>query len=128
MGNPQKIKFRNVEDFLDYLPDAEREIVEELRELVMTSLPCCTEKMAYNVPFYSQKSRICFIWPASVPWGNIKEGVALGFVKGYKLDPEGDILLREGRKSVGRFIFTDSHMIDRLLVSSFLYEAGLLDK
>lgn len=128
MGNPQPFKFRNVEAFLDYLPDKEREVAEELRDLVMTILPHCTEKLSFNVPFYSQKSRICFIWPASVPWGNIKEGVALGFLKGDLLDPKGDILLREGRKSVGRLILTDPHFIDSLLVSSFLYEAALLDK
>jgi len=69
LGNPQKIKFKNVNDFLESLPNLELELVEILRNLILESIPDCKEKLAYNVPFYYRHSRVVFIWPASVPWG-----------------------------------------------------------
>lgn len=128
MANPQKIKFRSVEDFLDHLPEQERAVTEQLRSLVLDTLPYCREKLSYNVPFYSQKGNICFIWPASVPWGNLQAGVALGFTKGHLLDPEGDHLQFDSRKAVGRMIFHSPADIDRQLVQAYLAQAELLNK
>jgi uncharacterized protein YdhG (YjbR/CyaY superfamily) len=68
MNKFQNVKFKNVDEFLDYLPDNEREIVDFLRDIVFNSLPNPLEKLSYNVPFYHLNSRVCFIWPASVPW------------------------------------------------------------
>ena len=52
MNKIQKLNFRNVDDFLDYLPDNELEIVQFLRQLIVDCIPNCTEKLAYNVPYY----------------------------------------------------------------------------
>ncbi len=124
MGNPQKIKFRNVRDFLDSLPDNELKIVETLRELVLESIPNCKEKLAYNIPFYYRNSRIVFIWPASVPWGSVDNGVALGFCKGTQLF---DLDITD-KKSVGRKIFTSAKDININEIRQLLYEAILLDE
>lgn len=77
----QPVAFTNVRDFFAYLPPEELEVVELLRTIVLESIPDCKEKLAYNVPFYYRYSRICFIWPGSVPWGKPKPGVEIGFVK-----------------------------------------------
>lgn len=69
MNKFQNVRFNNVEEFLDYLPDNEREIVDFLRNIVFNSLPNPTEKLSYNVPYYYLHSRVCFIWPAAIPWG-----------------------------------------------------------
>ncbi|QMU30734.1 hypothetical protein [Adhaeribacter radiodurans] len=65
----QDVAFQSVDDFLAYLPEDELQIVEFLRRLVFYCLPNCTEKLAYNVPYYWVNKSICFIWPASVKWG-----------------------------------------------------------
>lgn len=124
MGNPQKIKFRNVGDFLDSLPDNELKIVEFLRDLVLESIPDCKEKLAYNVPFYYRHSRVVFIWPASVPWGSVENGVALGFCKGTQLFDLDTI----DKKSIGRKVFTSAKDININEIRQLLYEAVLLDE
>ncbi len=124
MGNPQKIKFRNVIDFLESLPEDEIKIVEILRELVLESIPNCKEKLAYNVPFYYRNSRIVFIWPASVPWGSVEKGVAFGFCKGTQLFD----LDTTDKKTVGRKLFTSVRDINQDEIRSLLYEAVLLDE
>jgi len=124
MGNPQKTKFRNIADFFDSLPKDELKIVEILSALIVECIPDCKEKLAYNVPFYYRHSRIVFIWPASVPWGNLAKGVALGFCKGDKLFD----LDTDGKKTIGRKLFTSIKHIDQNEIRQLLYEAVLLDE
>lgn len=61
MAKMQNVDFRNVEEFLEYLTDDERKIVECLRAIIIDCIPECKEKLSYNVPYFSKHSRICFI-------------------------------------------------------------------
>ncbi len=120
MGNPQKIHFDTIEEFLDYLPVDELEIVLFLRKIILECMPDCKEKLAYNVPFYYRHSRICFIWPASVPWGKVAQGVAIGFCK-------GDSLMDESFATT-KFTFNSIDEIDVDLLKQQIQEAILLDE
>lgn len=102
MKNPfQKgLSFKTADDILDYLPEEERKLLEILRSLVLDCIPDALEKISYNVPFYSRRKRICFIWPASIPWGGVKDGVALGFTKGHLLGNPALLEKGSGRKYV----------------------------
>jgi hypothetical protein len=123
-----KISFDDVTGLLHFLPDEELKIVELLRELVFECIPDVKEKLAYNVPFYYRYSRICFIWPGSVPWGNKqKRGVDFGFCKGHLLsDP---CYLEAGnRKEVYIKTFYAPKEIDRNQVRQLLYEAAVIDE
>ena len=93
------ISFRNIDQFLDFLPDGEKRMTEILRTIILDTLPQCKEKLSYNVPFYKLRKRICFIWPSAIPWGNVKEGVMLGFTNGSQLTDDG-YLEKGERKSV----------------------------
>lgn len=125
----QNVDFRSVEEFLDYLPDREREIVDYLRELIIECIPECKEKLSYNVPYYSKHSRICFIWPASVPWGNVKmNGVQLGFCKGYLLPDDFNYLEKGNRKQVYSKTFFDIKEIDVDLLRAYLFDAVDVDE
>lgn len=126
--NPfQNVSFDSVEELLDFLPLGERKIVEQLREIVFACIPDTKEKLSYNVPFYYRHTRICFIWPGSVPWGGVKEGVLFGFCKGHQLSNSSD--LETGtRKSVFTKTFHTSKEIDREKVSQLLYEAVWIDE
>ncbi|MCB9082292.1 MAG: DUF1801 domain-containing protein [Lewinellaceae bacterium] len=129
MGNPQNVHFRTVDDLLDYLPDEERAMVDILRELLLESIPDVVEKLAYNVPFYYRHSRVCYLWPASVPWGNVKlQGVQLGFCQGYLLADELDYLEKGTRKQVFTKTFFTPNEIDLDLARSYIYDAVLLDE
>ena len=124
MSNPQKTKFRTTEAFFDSLPENERRIVERLRDLVLDCIPDCREKLAYNVPFYHRHARIAYIWPASVPWGGVAEGVALGLCQGGRLSEPDET----GHKLITKYVFTQPNAIDVGALRQLLYEAVLLDQ
>jgi hypothetical protein len=128
MNKIQKLSFREVYDFLDYLEGKERTITGELRRIIFASIPDVTEKLAYNVPFYYRHKRICYIWPASVPWGGLKEneGVALGFCQGARMTHDG-YLTTGSRKNVAVKVFKSLKDIDDMLLSDLLDEACALD-
>ena len=123
MGNPQKIKFRNVDDFLENLPAEELQIVEVLREIVQECIPEVKEKLSYNVPFYTRFSRICYIWPASVPWGGVEEGVCFGLVQGHLLST-----VTTEAKQISKQIFKNIKEIDVEQLKEQIYEAVVIDE
>ena len=125
----QNVKFADVEEFLDYLPDEEREVVDALRELILETVPNCREKLSYNVPFYHRFKSMAFIWPGSVLWGSKQayEGVRLGFTRGSLMhDPEG-YLDKGTRKQVYTKDFLTLDEIDPDLIRYFLYQAIEID-
>ena len=124
MGNTQGIQFDSMDDFLDYLPEEELEMVLFLRKIIVECKPDFKEKLAYNVPFYYRHSRICYIWPASVPWGKVEKGVAIGFCK-------TDDFLDETfatAKFASKQIFNSVQEIDVELLKQQIYEAILIDE
>ncbi|WP_343485944.1 DUF1801 domain-containing protein [Allomuricauda sp. d1] len=130
MNKFQKVKFDSVEEFLGYLPQEELDIVTRLRGLIAETFPQYREKLAYNVPFYYNHRRICFIWPSAIPWGNLDHGVALGFVNASKIDPEQHFLKYDNRKTMGRMIINNLSEIDdeKMATLKFLLqEAYLVD-
>ena len=129
MSKMQNVSFRNVEEFLDYLPEKERAVVDYLREIIFECIPECEEKLSYNVPYYYRHARICFLWPASVPWGNVKmDGVQLGFCKGYLLQDDINYLEKGSRKQVFSKTFFTIEDIDVDLLRSYLFDAVEVDE
>lgn len=121
----QEVSFRNVHEFLDFLPEDELKITEILRTLIFECVPNVTEKLSYNVPFYKLKKNICFIWPASVLWGKKKSytGVRLGFTLGYLLQDEIEYLDKGDRKQVYYKDFTSVSQFDREIIATFFYNS-----
>ena len=109
MAKMQPVNFKHIDEFLDYLPEQERRLVDFLREIVLDCIPDAREKLSYNVPYYSRNRRICFIWPSSIPWGKVKkEGVMFGSTK------EGLIFALEGK--TGKVLW--KHKIGNSLIST----------
>jgi hypothetical protein len=128
MGFQNGIKFRSMIEFWDYLPENERVIVDVLRQIILENLPkTCKEKLAYNVPFYYGKRRICLIWPGAVPWGGIRQGVLLGFSYGNRLKDINQYLTHGTNKQVYYKIFLSTDEIDELNIVLLLKEALEID-
>ena len=123
MKNTQEIELKTFDEFLDYLNDEELEIVLFLRKIIFECMPDCKEKLAYNVPFYYRHARICYIWPASIPWGKVEKGVAIGFCKGTSFLDE----TFETTKFASKQIFNSVSEIDVALLKQKIYEALLVD-
>ena len=124
MGNTQGMQFKTIDELLDYLPEEEIEIVLSLRKIILECIPNCKEKLAYNVPFYYCHSRICFIWPASIPWGKVEKGVAIGFCKSTSFLDE----TFETAKFASKLIFNTVKEIDIAFLRQQIYEAVLIDE
>ena len=99
----QSVSFKNLDEFLENLPEVELKIVKLLRNINFDCSPLITEKLSYNVPFYKLNKTIFFIWPASILWGKTKsyEGVRLGFTSGNLMQDELNYL----DKGNGKFVY-----------------------
>ena len=128
MSKIQHTSFRTVGEFLDVIPEEERKIVTALQYIIFECIPECEEKLSYNVPFYYRYSRICYIWPASVPWGGVKSGVSIGFCRGYLLSDEIGYLDKGNRNHVCTKTFHSAEEIEPELLKSYLFEATEIDE
>ncbi|PJZ54028.1 DUF1801 domain-containing protein [Leptospira adleri] len=118
---------KNFESFFTKLTEEEKEIVSTLREFVFESIPEVKEKISYNVPYYFLNTRICFIWPSSVPLGP-KSGVEFGFCKGNLLSDPRKLLFAGERKIVRSISYGSKEEIDSKALRNFLLEAVILDE
>jgi len=125
----QPKKYSDVIDLIADLPATEKDITSMLLDIIGENLIFKHEKLAYNVPYFYGNTRICFVWPASIPWGNTKpNSVQLGFCNGALFAPElKGKLLFEDRKTVGVLRFSDSSEIDTELIKLLLFEAQQID-
>lgn len=124
----QNVRFKTVDELLDFLPPEELKVTEALRKIVFDCIPDVKEKLSFNVPFYSRKKGICFIWPGSVSWGSkTNRGVRFGFQYGSLLNDESNYLERGNRKQVYWRDFLSLKDIDVELLKSYIYEAAAID-
>jgi hypothetical protein len=125
----QDYDFKDVGEFLAYLPADELEIVVFLRNLVFNCIPNCTEKLNYNVPYYKVNKNICFIWPAAIMWGHTKSysGVRFGFTSGNLLNDEWNYLEKGNRKLTYWKDFQNIKDINADILKALLFEAVEID-
>ena len=125
----QNVKFGNVAELLAFLPEDQLQITEQLRSIILETIPHATEKLSYNVPYYKLRKNVCFIWPGAVPWGKtIKEGVMLGFTYGYLLHDEGHYLERGERQQVFAKTYREPEAIEAEIIRHFLLESAEVDE
>ena len=55
----QDVSFRNIDEFLEFLPIEELNVVKQLRKIIFDCVPNITEKLSYNVPFYKHHKNFC---------------------------------------------------------------------
>jgi hypothetical protein len=125
----QDVDFTTIEELLVFLPEDELKITELLRKIIFSCIPDIEEKISYNVPFYKRHSNICYIWPSSVQWGNVKNtGVQFGFNKGYLLTDEINYLEKGTRKQVYWKTFHSIKEVNVDLLKAYIFEAVLVDE
>lgn len=50
----QEVKFADVNEFLDFLPEDELQITLQLRNIILECIHGVKERLAYNVPYYKR--------------------------------------------------------------------------
>lgn len=126
----QPVKFKTLDEFFDYLPEHELKVVKFLRQIVLECLPEATEKLSYNVPYYSRHKMICFIWPSAVKWGKDLSwtGVRFGFSNGNLLTNETNYFDLAHRKQVSWREFETIKDVNVDLLKSYIFEAAIIDQ
>jgi hypothetical protein len=76
--NTEGIEFKG-KWMLDYLPEHELEIV--LLQKLFWNVCQTIKRNQLTMFLYYRHSRICYIWPATIPWDKMSKSVA-GFCKG----------------------------------------------
>lgn len=119
----QPIDFKDIDELFNYLPYQQLQILRALRELVLEHLPEVEEKLSYNVPLYAIKKNICYLWPASIPWGGKIEGIQIGFTQGHLLDHGAYLQIRKRKyvrsKDITRLTEKDYAMLSDLLQQAY---------
>lgn len=126
----QNVKFKTLDEFFDYLPEDELKVVKFLRSIVQDCLPEATEKLSYNVPYYSMHKMVCFIWPSAVKWGKDLswKGVRFGFANGNLLMNENNYFDLAHRKQVSWREFQSIKEVNVDLLKSYIFEAAIIDQ
>ncbi len=121
-------KHKDFDSFLDALTPVERTICLRLRGLIMDNFPELKETWAYGAPFFKGRKRICFLYPASLQYSGIKEGVNFGFNRANLLSNAHGLLDLGSRKEVAYIAVLTEKDIRKDLFLEILHEAVILDK
>lgn len=126
----QNVQFRSVDELLEWLPAEELALVHALLYQIFDCIPWAKEKLSYQVPFYSGRKTMCFLWPSSVWWGSKQTftGVQLGFTQGHLLTNAEAYFERGTRKQVITRVFKNISEIDIDKIRTTLFEAALIDQ
>ncbi len=123
------IQFKSLVEFWEYLPPEESLLAEILRQIIIEKLPLThKEKLCYNVPYFYLKRRVCFIWPAAIPWGGFKNGVMLGFCYGNRLQDKLQFLTHGTNKQVFYKIYKSVEEINATAIQQLIFEAIAIDE
>lgn len=121
-------KHKDFDSFLDALSPSEQQICLRIRALILQNFPILKETWAYGAPFYKGRSRVCFLYPASLPYSGVKAGVNFGFNRGNLLSNEQSLLFLGDRKEVAYIAILSERDIREDLFLEILHEAVILDK
>ena len=119
---------KDFDSFLEALPPEEQNICLRLRNLILENCPGLKETWAYGAPFYKGRRRICFLYPASLPYSGLKEGVNLGFNRANLLSNQQGLLDAGERKEVAYIRINSLQDIQENLLLEILQEAVLVDQ
>jgi hypothetical protein len=121
-------KHKDFDSFLDACSPNEQQICLRIRQLILQNFPTLKENWAYGAPFYKGRSRICFIYPASLPYSGLKEGVNFGFNRGNLLSNDHGLLILGARKEVAYISALTEKDVREDLFLEILHEAVILDE
>jgi hypothetical protein len=121
-------KHKDFDSFLDVLNPVERIICLRLRSLIAYHFPELKETWAYGAPYFKGHRRICFLYPASLPYSGLESGVNFGFTRAHQLSNAQGLLNLGSRKEVAYITILAEKEIQEDLFLEILHEAVILDK
>ena len=108
--------------FIDRQQQEQRQLLHQLRQIILESAPHIEERIKWKIPFYSYQGLLCYLNLQAK--GN---GVVLGFCRGAMLSNEQRLLQGNG-KEVRLVIFNDQDSLPKEEIRQLLQEAMLLNE
>jgi hypothetical protein len=126
MAKAQNIQFKSIDEMLAYLPPAELEMTQILRNLIYDCVPKVKEKLGWNVSSFHHYSGLCLVWPGSIDWmGKTRPGrVDISFMKGQLLQDRGRYLNKGTRTLIASRYFLSPGEINLDQLAEVIYEAA----
>jgi hypothetical protein len=107
--------------FIAEQPEINRAILSRLQQLILASAPQLEEKLSYRIPFYYYFGRLCYLNPH-------RQGVDIGFCRGFELSNEQGLLEAKDRKEVKTITYRTPDVIAERPLREILQEALLLNE
>lgn len=120
-------KYKDFDAFFEDLLPSEQAICAMMRSLILEHFPELKEKFSYGAPFYHLNSRVCFLYPASLPYSGIETGVNFGLNRGHLLSNQDGLLEFADRKEVAYIRLEKPGDIQANRILEILHEAVLVD-
>ncbi len=99
----------------------QKRLLRVLHDLIMNQY-VLQSKIRYRIPFYYNKSWICYLNPIK------KDGVELCFLRANELSNEGGALNFKDRKQVAGISYFNLEDIDETALNPIIQEALILDE
>lgn len=110
-----------VEMFIDDLEGETKKVASRLHHLIL-SYPKTRAQIRFKIPFYFQKSWLCYLNPIKTG------GIELAFTRANELSNEQNILDFKNRKQVASISYKTLKAIDDQALNEVLNEALILDE
>ncbi|GEO03893.1 hypothetical protein AAE02nite_15570 [Adhaeribacter aerolatus] len=110
-----------VDLFIAEQTEANQSILLRLQNIILSSAPQLEEKISYRVPFYFYFGRLCYLNP-------LRQGVAIGFCRGFELSDEQGLMEAKDRKEIKTITYKNIAAIDERVLREVLQEALVLNE
>ncbi|MFA5832787.1 MAG: DUF1801 domain-containing protein [Bacteroidota bacterium] len=116
-------KSKEVNAYLKHSPKHVRGLMIAVREIILAAFPDIEETIKFTVPFYTRKGLLCYISPLKT-----KDGIYIGFVKGYLMSDEHGIFTGKELKQIRHIEFRKESDIKKRLFKKYLEEAVMFNE
>ena len=106
-----------VDDYIAGLPEDRAILCEQVRALILRTIPGITEKLSFKIPFYHYHGMFCYL-------NNIPEGIDIGFLRGRDLVELFPQLDQRNRKIVASLVVSNAKDIQRLELPEIIATAA----
>lgn len=95
-------KYSSAEDFIEKQEELYKDLLYQIRRVLLNAHPKMQEKISFNTVFFKVKFDICY-------FGIMKKskGIEISFLRGYQLSNEQGLLDSKGRTIISGITFKD---------------------
>lgn len=106
-----------VDAYINRLPEEQAALCEQIRQLIVTTIPGISEKLSFKIPFYRYHGMFCYL-------NAVPAGIDVGFLRGRDLTDIFPQLEQRNRKIVASVVIRHSADIRQLELPEIIATAA----